>query len=122
MHGAGRTRLVLRFSRRTRAFSILDDYREMGTLYIDRKDLKIRRDGHAMAFYANGVREGIVPIKPLKRIVMVGSITVETPVLHRLADEGVSVIFLSGKTQRYRGVFHGRLHNNGLLRLMQYKK
>ena len=94
----------------------------MGTLYIDRKDLEMRLDGHAMAFYAKGVREGIVPIKPLKRVVMVGNITIETPVLHRLADEGVSVIFLSGKTQRYRGIFHGRLHNNGLLRLMQYRK
>jgi len=122
MHGAGRTPSGSAFSLKTPAFSILDDYREMGTLYIDRKDLEIRLDGYAMAFYANGVREGIVPIKPLKRIVMVGNITIETPVLHRLADEGVSVIFLSGKTQRYRGVFHGRLHNNGLLRLMQYKK
>lgn len=94
----------------------------MGTLYIDRKDLEIRLDGYAMAFYTKGEREGIIPIKPLKRIIVVGHVKLETPVLHRLADEGISVLFLSGKRQRYRGTFHGRLHKNGLLRLMQYKK
>ncbi len=94
----------------------------MGTLYIDRKDLEIRLDGYALAFYTKGEREGIIPIKPLKRIIVIGHVKLETPVLHRLADEGISVLFLSGKRQRYRGMFHGRLHKNGLLRLMQYRK
>ena len=94
----------------------------MGTLYIDRKDLEVRLDGYAMAFYTNGEREGIIPIKPLKRIVVIGRVILETPVLHRLAEEGITVLFLSGKRQRYRGMFHGRLHKNGLLRLMQYRK
>lgn len=94
----------------------------MGTLYIDRKDLHIKLDGNALAFYANGDREGVVPINPLKRVVVVGNISFETPVLHRLADENVSVIFLSGKRLRFCGMLHGRLHNNGLLRLKQYEK
>lgn len=94
----------------------------MGTLYIDRKDLEIRLDGYALAFYTKGEREGIIPIKPLKRIVVIGYVKLETPVLHRLADEGISVLFLSGKRQRFRGIFHGRLHKNGLLRVMQYRK
>lgn len=94
----------------------------MGTLYIDRKDLHVKLDGNALAFYAGGDREGVVPINPLKRVVVVGSVSFETPVLHRLADENVSVVFLSGKRLRFRGMFHGRLHNNGLLRLKQYEK
>ncbi|MEK6673966.1 MAG: CRISPR-associated endonuclease Cas1 [Nitrospirota bacterium] len=94
----------------------------MGTLYIDRKDLHIKLDGSALAFYAGGAREGIVPINPLKRVVVVGNVTLETPVLHRLADENVSVVFLSGKRLRFCGMLHGRLHNNGLLRLRQYEK
>lgn len=94
----------------------------MGTLYIDRKDLHIRLDGHALAFYANGEREGIVPVNPLKRVIIVGHTVIETPVLHRLAQENVSVLFLSGKSLRYRGMFHGRLHNNGILRVKQYQK
>jgi len=94
----------------------------MGTLYIDRKDLHIRLDGHALAFYANGGREGIVPVNPLKRVIVVGNVSIETPVLHRLAHEGVSVLFLSGKRLRFCGMLHGRLHNNGILRVRQYEK
>ena len=94
----------------------------MGTLYIDRKDLHIRLDGNALAFYSNDKREGVVPINPLKRVVMVGNITIETPVIHRLTDEGISVLFLSGKRLRFRGMVHGRLHYNGILRVKQYEK
>lgn len=95
----------------------------MGTLYIDRKDIRVKLDGNALAFYSmQGERQGIVPIGPLKRVVFVGDILVETPVLHRLAEEGASVIFLSGKRLQFRGMLHGRMHNNGLLRIKQYEK
>jgi len=94
----------------------------MGTLYIDRKDLHLKLDGNALAFYANGGREGIVPVNPLKRVIVAGNVTIETPVLHKLANENISVIFLSGKRLRFCGMLHGRLHNNGLLRVKQYGK
>jgi len=94
----------------------------MGTLYIDRKELHVRLDGDALAFYANGEREGIVPINPLKRVIMVGNITIETSVLNRLANDNISVLFLSGKRNKFCGMLHGKLHNNGLLRVKQYEK
>jgi CRISPR-associated protein Cas1 len=94
----------------------------MGTLYIDRKDIHIRLDGNAIAFYSNGKREGVVPISPLRRVVIVGNKIIDTAVLRRLADENISVVFLSGKTMRFCGMLHGRLHNNGIIRLRQYKK
>ncbi len=94
----------------------------MGTLYIDRKDLHIRLDGNAIAFYANGEREGLVPVNPLKRVILIGHVSIETPVLHKLARENVSVLFLSGKRLQFSGMLHGRLHNNGILRVRQYEK
>ncbi len=94
----------------------------MGTLYIDRRDLHIKLDGNALAFYANGDRDGSVPISPLKRVIVIGNVSLETPVLHRLAGENVSIVFLSGKRLRFCGMLHGRLHNNGLLRIKQYEK
>jgi len=94
----------------------------MGTLYIDRKELHIRLDGQALAFYINGEREGLVPISPLKRVIVIGNVSIETPVLHKLSNENVSVIFLSGKRLRFCGMLHGRLHNNGILRVKQYEK
>lgn len=94
----------------------------MGTLYIDRKELHIRLDGQALAFYREGEREGLVPISPLKRVIVIGNVSIETPVLHKLSNENVSVIFLSGKRLRFCGMLHGRLHNNGVLRVKQYEK
>jgi len=96
--------------------------RIMGTLYIDRKELLLKLDGQAIAFYSNNVREGIVPINPLKRVIIVGNVLLETSVLNKLASEGKSVLFLSGKRLSYRGILHGRLHSNGSLRVKQYEK
>ncbi len=94
----------------------------MGTLYIDRKEVHIRLDGQALAFYRDGEWEGLVPISPLKRVIVIGNVSIETPVLHKLSNEDVSVIFLSGKRLRFCGMLHGRLHNNGILRVKQYEK
>lgn len=94
----------------------------MGTLYIDRKNIRVKLDNNALAFYADGIREGMVPIAPLKRVVVIGNITFETPVLNKLADSHIPVIFLSGRRLRFHGMLHGRLHNNGILRLKQYEK
>ena len=94
----------------------------MGTLYIDRKGYHIKLDGEAIAFYLDGKREGIVPIRPLNRVIIAGSNTIETSVLNKLADNGSNVIFLSGRGLQYRGILTGRLHNNGILRVKQYEK
>jgi CRISP-associated protein Cas1 len=94
----------------------------MGTLYVDRKNIHVKLDGNALAFYVNGVREGTAPISPLSRAVVVGTAVIETPALHRLADEGVPVLFLSGRHLRFRGLLSGRLHNNGILRVKQYER
>lgn len=94
----------------------------MGTLYIDRKDIQVKLDGNALAFYADDVRQGMIPITPLKRVVIVGNVELESSVLSRLTDSGISVLFLSGRRNRFCGILHGRLHNNGLLRVRQYEK
>jgi CRISPR-associated protein Cas1 len=94
----------------------------MATLYLDRKDVHVRLDGNALAVYAQGERQGMIPLNPLTHVVIVGHVLLETPVLHRLADQGASVVFLSGKRMSFRGMLHGRLHRNGALRVRQYEK
>lgn len=94
----------------------------MGTLYIDRKGYHIKLDGESIVFYLDGEREGIVPIRPLNRVIIAGSNTIETNVLHKLADNGCNVLFLSGRGLQYRGILTGRIHNNGMLRVKQYEK
>lgn len=93
----------------------------MGTLYIDRKDACIRLDGGALALYASGRREGLVPLSPIRRVVIAGNVHLETRVLSRLAEMNITVVFLSGRSLSYAGALSGRLHNNGLLRVRQYE-
>jgi CRISPR-associated protein Cas1 len=94
----------------------------MSTLYIDRKDLYLKLDGEAIAFYSKGEREGSIPINPLKRVIIAGNIVIESSVLNKLSQKGISILFLSGKRLRFCGILHGRLHNNGILRVKQYEK
>jgi len=91
-----------------------------GTLYVERKDAELRLDGRALALYVNGERDGVIPLVPLDRLVVVGHIIIHTNVLHRLCEEGIGVVFLSGKQQRFRGRMVGRLHRHGRLRVRQY--
>lgn len=92
----------------------------MGTIYIDRNNMEIRVEGNSLVFYEDGVRTGCAPIKPLDRVVIIGNKKIETSVLNKLASNNVSVVFLTGRSMSFRGILHGRLHNNALLRLKQY--
>ncbi len=94
----------------------------MGTAYIDKPGCEIRADGGALVFYLNGRREGVVPIKPLKRVIIIGRCHIDTGVFHKLTMEGIQVVLLSGRGLRFRCIVQGRLHNNGLLRQRQYEK
>lgn len=94
----------------------------MGTLYIDQKDLEIKIEGNCLVFFENGNRKGTVPLNPLERVVIIGNINIQTGILHRLALNNISCVFLSGRNMGFRGILHGRLHRNGLLRLKQYEK
>jgi len=94
----------------------------MGTLYIDQKNLNIKLEGNCLVFYEDGERKGTVPIAPLERVMIIGNVKIETGVLHKFALNNVSCIFLSGRNLNFRGMLHGRLHRNGLLRVKQYEK
>lgn len=91
-----------------------------GTVYLDRTDAELRLDGGALAVYVNGERDGMVPLAPVDRLVVIGRQTVETALLHRLAEQGISVLFLSGRSLSFRGRVIGRLHNHARLRVAQY--
>jgi CRISPR-associated protein Cas1 len=93
----------------------------MGTLYIVRKDLFLKLEGNAISIYYNGKKEGSIPLNPVKRIIVSSNIIFETRLIKRLVDNNITVIFLSGKNMRFCGILRGRLHNNGLLRVQQYK-
>ncbi len=92
----------------------------MATLYVDRKDAALRRDGEALALYVAGERQSTVPIGLLERVVLRGNVQTDTGVLGALADAGVAVVLLSGRHSRNLGTLVGPLHGDAERRLAQY--
>lgn len=92
----------------------------MATLYVDRRDAALRRDGEALALYVAGERQGTVPIALLERVVLRGTVETDTGVLGALADAGVAVVLLSGRHSRNLGTLIGALHGDAERRLAQY--
>ncbi len=93
----------------------------MGTVFIDRKDIELKVDGNSIAFYSNGKRQGGIPLTPLKRVVIVGNVKLDTSFIYKLVRNGISIVFFTGRL-KYCGIINGPLHNNGYLRVKQYEK
>lgn len=92
----------------------------MGTLYIDRKHVRLDLDGDALVFHENGERIGTVPLGPLERIILRGNVDVGTSLLGRLGEHGIGIIILSGRRHEPT-LFLPRAHNDAARRLAQYQ-
>jgi len=91
----------------------------MATLVIDRSNIEIRSDGSALAVYENGERRGTVPLKLLDRVVLQGTIRLDTRVLTRLAEAGVATMLLGGRSSRRMALLLGPSHRDASVRLAQ---
>lgn len=94
----------------------------MSTLYLDRKDTSLRREGRALAIYQGGERHGTVPLTLLRRVVMRGSVSLDTGLLGALAEEGIAVTILSGRHGRGQAMLLGRAHADAARRIGQYRR
>lgn len=93
----------------------------MSSLYVDRRDVEMRLDADAIAFYENGARAGTVPAGPLERIYLRGDVTLTSGLLGRLGQMGIGVIILSGRRAEPT-LFLPRAHNDASLRVAQTRR
>lgn len=91
----------------------------MATLVIDRSNIEVRSDGAALGVYENGERRGSVPLKLLERVVLQGTIRLDTGVLTRLAEAGVATVLLGGRSSRRMATLLGPAHRDASVRLAQ---
>lgn len=94
----------------------------MVTLVLDRSNLDLRTDGNAIAVYERGERHGSIPLKLLERVVLQGTIRLDTGVLGRLAEAGVPTVILGGRSSRRVAILIGPAHNDAAIRLSQFQK
>jgi len=91
----------------------------MTTLYLDRQVASIEREGDSLLIRDRQGRRGNLPLRQLDRIVVRGTVALDTGVLGHLGDRGVLLTLLSGRHHRLLGNFTGPLHNDARRRLGQ---
>lgn len=94
----------------------------MGTLYLDRRDLRLKREGQAIALYEGGERRGTVPMALLERVVARGTVELDTGLLGELAEQGIGLLVLSGRQGRSLATVLGRPHADAERRVAQYHR
>ena len=93
----------------------------MATLVIDRSNIEVRSDGAALAVYESGELRGSVPLKLVDRVVLQGTIHLDTGVLTRLAEAGVPTVLLGGRSSRRMATLLGPAHRDASVRLAQFQ-
>ena len=92
----------------------------MGLLLLDRAQLEVKSEGDTLALYEAGQRRGTVPIKLIDRCVIHGAQTrLDTGVLTKLAEAGVTTILMSTRQTRRVALVLGPQHNDAAVRLAQ---
>jgi len=92
----------------------------MATLLLDRAQLEVRTDGEALALYEAGQRRGSVPIRMIDRCIIQGAQTrLDSGVLLKLAEAGVTTILFSPRMGRRVATVLGPAHNEAAVRLAQ---
>ena len=71
----------------------------MTTLFIDRRNLQLKTDSEALAFYDNDTTEklGTVPIRLLERVCIYGDLQLSASVLGKLGEHGIGLLVLNGR-------------------------
>lgn len=92
----------------------------MTMLLLDRAQLEVKAEGDTLALYEARVRRGTVPIKLIERCVVHGAQTVFTSgVLLKLAEAGVTTVFMSPRQTRRVAMVLGPQHDDAAVRLAQ---
>jgi len=94
----------------------------MGTLYIDRKDVELRRDAGRILIYEAGTQTAGVPVAHLERVVLASRAVLDTAVLRELAGAGVGVVVLDRRRPERTAWVLGRAHNDAARRIGQYRR
>ena len=61
----------------------------MTTLYLDRRDTRLKLDGRALVIFVDEQRRGTAPINLLDAVIMRSAVMLESSLLANLADAGV---------------------------------
>lgn len=93
----------------------------MSSLYLDRKNLTVKLDGQALALYEADQKKGTVPLHLLERVIIKGTIQLDSRVLGALSQRNIGLLVLSGRGVDATAMLMGRPHGDASRRLGQYR-
>lgn len=92
----------------------------LNTLYVQTPGTVLHLDHDAVLARCEGEPLGRVPLRRLQGIASIGRVTVTPSLIHRCADDGITMSWFT-HNGRHAGTLRGRTTGNVLLRLAQYR-
>ena len=92
----------------------------LNTLYVTSQDALLRLDRDTVRVVVEGENRARLPLLRLQAIAVFGRVTVTTPLIHRCAEDGRDVVWLT-RRGRFRARLAGRALGNVLLRRAQHR-
>lgn len=93
----------------------------MSTLYLDRQDLEICLEGRHLRLRVPPGTSTTIPLSGFQRLVVLGKVGLDSSVLGAMAEAGIAVTLLSGRSHRRRGIVLGAGGQDASRRLDQYR-
>lgn len=93
----------------------------LNTLYVTTPDSYLHLDNDTLRVEVEHDTRLRVPLHHLGAIVCLGNIRLSTPLMHRVADAGISLVMLDGNG-RFKARLEGPVSGNVLLRSAQFEK
>lgn len=93
----------------------------LNTLYVTLPDADLRLDNNTLRIEVERETRLRVPLHHLTGVVCLGNVGFSTPLVHRLADDGIALVLLD-EHGRFRARLEGAVSGNILLRQAQHAK
>ncbi|MDA8192310.1 MAG: CRISPR-associated endonuclease Cas1 [Gammaproteobacteria bacterium] len=94
----------------------------MSTLVVDHPHITLAAEGGALRILEHGQTQTTIPLALVDRVVLQGSIDLNTRVLGQLAQTGIATLLLSGRQSRRVAIVLGPPHNDAAVRVAQAHK
>ncbi|MBK6974040.1 MAG: type I-C CRISPR-associated endonuclease Cas1 [Sterolibacteriaceae bacterium] len=93
----------------------------LNTLYVTTPESYLRRENDTIRVEVEREVKLRVPLHHVGAVVCMGNVGLSTPLIHRLADEGVALVLLDGNG-RFKARIEGAVSGNVLLRRAQHDR
>jgi CRISPR-associated protein Cas1 len=92
----------------------------LNTLYVTLPESYLHLDNHTLRLEVGNEKKVRVPLHHLGSVVCFGNVNISLPLMHRLADEGITLVLLD-RNGRFKARLEGTVSGNVLLRQTQFQ-